>query len=143
MQRILHIIIFAEVATNCDGAAILGTNGKLVSSGVKSFARGISTTSLVIIVYDGLYVWVAYKEGRHVPPGGNYFSKTTFVTGPHGPVECAMIAAAFADFRICIQLFFLDGENGVDSLEIFHGLCRIPRDHISTTLWATSAMRRN
>jgi hypothetical protein len=29
-----------EVATNCDGAAILGTAGKIITEGVKSFARG-------------------------------------------------------------------------------------------------------
>jgi hypothetical protein len=72
-----------EVATNCDGAALLGTNGDLVFRGVKAYMRG---------------VWVSYNPGKHIPPGGNYFSKTKFVTGPKH-VECVMIAAAFADFR--------------------------------------------
>eukprot|EP00026_Physarum_polycephalum_P007238 Phypoly_transcript_07296.p1 GENE.Phypoly_transcript_07296~~Phypoly_transcript_07296.p1 ORF type:complete len:311 (+),score=43.07 Phypoly_transcript_07296:518-1450(+) len=79
-----------EVATNCDGAVLLGTKGKLVNSGFKSYMRG---------------VWVAYQDGFHIPPGGNYFAKTTFVTGPHGPVRCHMIATAFADFRSYIPVF--------------------------------------
>ena len=45
---------------------------------------------------------MAYEEGFHIPPGGNYFAKTTFVTGPHAPLHCHMIATAFADFRTCI-----------------------------------------
>ncbi|EFC43083.1 hypothetical protein NAEGRDRAFT_58416 [Naegleria gruberi] len=78
-----------EVATNCDGAALLGTVGKLIDTGMKSFVRGR---------------WVSYKKGLHLPPGGNYFTKTKFVTGSE-PVDCYMIAAAFADFRPFVPFF--------------------------------------
>ncbi|KAL9647231.1 hypothetical protein ABK040_012583 [Willaertia magna] len=78
-----------EVATNCNGAALLGTVGELIRTGVKSFVRG---------------VWVAYKKGFHIPPGGNYFCKTKFITGTKH-LDCGMIAAAFADFRYYIPFF--------------------------------------
>ncbi len=98
-----------EVATNCDAAAILGTVGMLVFGGVKHFVRGISISTLAehaelyyICTLTLFYVWVSYKDGYHIPPGGNYFAKTKFVTSPQGHVECATIAAAFADFRPCI-----------------------------------------
>jgi hypothetical protein len=78
-----------EVATNCDGAAILGTTGDLMVKGFKTYSRGI---------------WVAYGNKRHIPPGGNYFAKTKFVTGPT-KTNCAMIAAAFADFRPYVPFF--------------------------------------
>lgn len=38
-----------------------------------------------------------YKYGFHIPPGGNFFMKTSFVTGDR--VKCSSIACAFADFR--------------------------------------------
>jgi len=78
-----------EVATNCDGAALLGTMGQFVETGVKSWMRGR---------------WVSYKTGMHIPPGGNYWAMTKFVTGPFH-VECGMIATAFTDFRPYIPIF--------------------------------------
>jgi len=78
------------VATNCDSAALLGTVGELIDSGVKSYARG---------------TWVGYRDGLHIPPGGNYFTKTRFVTGSNGNTDCFMIAAAFADFRSYVPFF--------------------------------------
>lgn len=38
-----------------------------------------------------------YKQGFHIPPGGNFFMKTAFVTGDRA--KCNSIACAFADFR--------------------------------------------
>jgi hypothetical protein len=78
-----------EVATNCDGAVLLGTMGQFVENGLKSWMRGR---------------WVAYKKGMHIPPGGNYWAATQFVTGPFH-VDCAMIATAFADFRPYMPIF--------------------------------------
>ncbi|CAF3319016.1 unnamed protein product [Rotaria socialis] len=78
-----------EVATNCDGAVLLGTMGQFVDTGLKSWIRGR---------------WVYYKMGMHIPPGGNYWSMTKFVTGPFH-VDCSMIATAFADFRPYIPVF--------------------------------------
>ncbi|KAL0479406.1 nucleoporin Nup214 [Acrasis kona] len=78
-----------EVATNCDGAVLLGTMGEMQTTGIKSVARGN---------------WVLYKNGCHIPPGGNYFAKTTFVTCEK-PIECYMIATAFADFRLHVPIF--------------------------------------
>lgn len=49
---------------------------------------------------------MSYKDGFHIPPGGNYYAKTTFVTGPQGLIHCSMIATAFADFRFCILYFY-------------------------------------
>ena len=40
------IIKEEEVATNCDGAVLLGTKGKLVSTGFKSYVRGVSSHAL-------------------------------------------------------------------------------------------------
>jgi hypothetical protein len=79
-----------EVATNCDGAVVLGTMGHFVDTGVKAFIR------------KG--IWVSYNEGMHIPPGGNYFCKTKFVTGPQH-VECVMIATAFCDLRYYTPFF--------------------------------------
>ncbi|UJR24605.1 hypothetical protein I4U23_005980 [Adineta vaga] len=79
-----------EVATNCDGAVLLGTMGQFVEMGLKSWIRGR---------------WVAYRQGMHIPPGGNYWAMTRFVTGPiHA--ECGMIATAFADFRPYFPIFY-------------------------------------
>ena len=78
-----------EVATNCDGAVLLGTMGQFVETGLKSWLRGR---------------WVSYKMGMHIPPGGNYWAMTRFVTGPFH-VECGMIATAFADFRPYVPIF--------------------------------------
>jgi hypothetical protein len=78
-----------EVATNCDGAVLLGTIGQFVETGVKSWMRGR---------------WVSYKTGMHIPPGGNYWAMTKFVTGPFH-VDCGMIATAFTDFRPYIPIF--------------------------------------
>jgi len=80
-----------EVATNCDGAAILGLHSYLVTFGVREmFTRGEPH--------------VVYLQGRHIPPGGNYFSKVRFITSSP-QVECNMIAAAFADFRAYMPVF--------------------------------------
>lgn len=38
-----------------------------------------------------------YQDGFHLPPGGNYYLKTQFVTG--AKVSCNAIVHAFADFR--------------------------------------------
>ena len=78
-----------EVATNCDGAVLLGTMGQFVEAGLKTWMRGR---------------WVSYRTGMHIPPGGNYWAMTKFVTGPCH-VDCAMIATAFADFRPYIPIF--------------------------------------
>lgn len=78
-----------EVATNCDGAVLLGTMGRFVEDGLKSWMRGR---------------WVSYRTGMHIPPGGNYWAMTKFVTGPNH-IDCAMIATAFADFRSYIPVF--------------------------------------
>jgi hypothetical protein len=56
-------------------------------------------------------VWVSYNPGRHIPPGGNYFMRTRFITGPK-QVECGMIAAAFADFRPYVPFFVPYSERG-------------------------------
>ncbi|CAF1112320.1 unnamed protein product [Adineta steineri] len=79
-----------EVATNCDGAVLLGTLGYFVETGLKSWVRGR---------------WISYKTGMHIPPGGNYWAMTKFVTGPFH-VDCGMIATAFADFRPYIPIFY-------------------------------------
>ena len=78
-----------EVATNCDAAALLGTMGEVMESGIKTLVRGR---------------WVGYRENFHIPPGGNYTVLTRFVTGVQ-QVECTMIAAAFADFRSYVPFF--------------------------------------
>lgn len=78
-----------EVATNCDGAILLGTMGHFVDTGLKSMLRGR---------------WVSYRRGMHIPPGGNYWARTKFITGPVH-VDCAMIATAFADFRPYVPIF--------------------------------------
>ena len=39
-----------------------------------------------------------YKLKKHIPPGGNYYCETIFLTSPK-QIQCSMIAAAFADFR--------------------------------------------
>ena len=41
---------------------------------------------------------VLYNDGFHIPCGGNYFCTTKFLSG-NLPVDCHMIATAFADFR--------------------------------------------
>lgn len=79
-----------EVATNCDGAVLLGTMGQFVETGLKSWMRGR---------------WVTYKMGSHIPPGGNYWAMIKFVTGPFH-VNCGMIATAFADFRPYVPIFY-------------------------------------
>jgi hypothetical protein len=79
-----------EVATNCDGAVLLGTMGQFVETGLKSWVRGR---------------WVSYKTGMHIPPGGNYWAMTKFVTGPFH-VDCGMIATAFTDFRPYVPIFW-------------------------------------
>lgn len=43
---------------------------------------------------------VLYRNHLHIPPGGNYFHKTRFITGDQ--VHCNSIAHAFADFRDAI-----------------------------------------
>ena len=78
-----------EVATNCDGAVLLGTLGEFVETGLKTWIRGR---------------WVSYKTGTHIPPGGNYWAMTKFVTGPFH-ADCGMIATAFADFRPYMPIF--------------------------------------
>ena len=78
-----------EVATNCDGAVLLGTLGHFVETGLKSWMRGR---------------WVSYNTGMHIPPGGNYWALTKFVTGPFH-VDCAMIATAFTDLRPYMPVF--------------------------------------
>lgn len=80
-----------EVATNCDAVALLGTNGEFVTSGLRYHLMG---------------TMVHYKPGKHIPPGGNYFCKTKFLTGEK-IVDCCMIAAAFADFRTYIPFFWI------------------------------------
>lgn len=47
---------------------------------------------------------IVYRNGRHIPPGGNYFCKTKFITSDE-QMDCFMIAAAFADFRSYIPIF--------------------------------------
>lgn len=78
-----------EVATNCDGAVLLGTVGHFVETGLKSWMRGR---------------WVSYRTGMHIPPGGNYWAMTKFVTGPFH-VECGMIATAFTNLRPYVPIF--------------------------------------
>ena len=40
----------------------------------------------------------------HIPPGGNYWAMTKFVTGPFH-VDCGMIATAFTDLRPYVPIF--------------------------------------
>lgn len=61
-----------------------------------------------------------YKQGFHIPPGGNFFMKTSFVTGRR--VQCNSIACAFADFRsddnhIGFSEFNHFSENGILRLD--------------------------
>lgn len=78
-----------EVATNCDGAILLGTMGHFVENGLKAWLRGR---------------WVSYNAGMHIPPGGNYWALTKFVTGPLH-IDCGMIATAFTDLRPYMPIF--------------------------------------
>jgi hypothetical protein len=54
---------------------------------------------------------VVYRTGLHIPPGGNYFSKTKFLLASP-QVDCYMIAAAFADFRYYLPGFTTYTERG-------------------------------
>ena len=120
-----------EVATNCDGAVLLGTMGRFVDAGLKSWVRGR---------------WVAYRTGMHIPPGGNYWAMTKFVTGPCY-VDCAMIATAFADFRPYIPVFHpyserndfysLKGIGRVKNQEALERRCLIDIEGVLKTCLAT------
>jgi hypothetical protein len=80
-----------EVATNCNAAAILGFHAEKHTKGVRPFMQKGEPH-------------IGYRVGKHIPPAGNYFCRTKFITSsPH--IECSMIAAAFADFRPYIPFF--------------------------------------
>lgn len=121
-----------EVATNCDGAVLLGTMGRFVEAGLKSWMRGR---------------WVFYRTGMHIPPGGNYWAMTKFVTGPRH-VDCAMIATAFADFRPYMPVFCpysernyfysLKGIGRVKDQEALEQRCRIDIEGVLKTCLATN-----
>ncbi|CAF0942445.1 unnamed protein product [Didymodactylos carnosus] len=117
-----------EVATNCDGAVLLGTMGQFVETGLKSWIRGR---------------WVSYKTGMHIPPGGNYWAMTKFMTGPFH-VDCAMIATAFADFRPYVPIFcpysernyFYSLSNSVRNQEEMERRCMIDIEGVLKTCMA-------
>lgn len=70
----MHMAQEEVVTTNSDAIVVLSNVGKLSSKGL-----------------------VFYKQYLHIPPGGNYFHKTRFITGDQ--ISCSSIAHPFADFR--------------------------------------------
>jgi len=47
---------------------------------------------------------VGYRDHRHIPPGGNYFAMTRFMTGEN-LIDVYMIATAFLDLRSYLPIF--------------------------------------
>jgi len=75
-----------DAGTNSDGIVILGLN---------SMHR--EGTSVREMINSGEH-HIVYRDARHIPPGGNVFAPTRFVTS-EPQIDCYMIATAFADFR--------------------------------------------
>lgn len=69
------------VTTNSDAIVVLSNLGELNFQG-NIFIQGS----------------VFYRKHLHIPPGGNYFHQTRFITGE--PITCNSIVHAFADFRV-------------------------------------------
>eukprot|EP01012_Entosiphon_sulcatum_P022524 TRINITY_DN2748_c0_g1_i1.p1 TRINITY_DN2748_c0_g1~~TRINITY_DN2748_c0_g1_i1.p1 ORF type:complete len:398 (+),score=55.40 TRINITY_DN2748_c0_g1_i1:26-1195(+) len=83
-----------EVATNCTAAATLGLFAER-KTGFNNWVR-----KNVVLRADV----IGYRDNFHIPPGGNYFMKTRFVTA-NPQVDCYMIATAFLDLRSYIPVF--------------------------------------
>jgi len=88
-----------EVVTNTTVAVALGLHADVTDTDFKTWWSGENH--------------LVYKQGRHIPPEGNYFVKTRFLTSTRWPesdlipkceqiIDCYMIAAAFADFRMYV-----------------------------------------
>lgn len=74
-------------------ANILGLFGEFNIKQIKS--QNNKTTTINVLQNS-------YKEGFHIPPGGNYFSECKVFDNPDSknpPIDCYVIAATLADFR--------------------------------------------
>eukprot|EP01119_Soliformovum_irregulare_P003910 TRINITY_DN14950_c0_g1_i1.p1 TRINITY_DN14950_c0_g1~~TRINITY_DN14950_c0_g1_i1.p1 ORF type:complete len:278 (-),score=52.08 TRINITY_DN14950_c0_g1_i1:78-911(-) len=95
-----------EVAPNSSAAVTLGLHADRVTSSFRVFVQREHH--------------IVYKKGWHIPPGGNYFAKTRFITADP-QVDCYMVATAFADFRAWIPGFRYNTERS-DYYGLFGGL---------------------